>query len=166
MSLEPWLLGGITDLDPLRAGLLYSFRHATRDIAEWTAEVPEEELQMRYGNLASAAFHVRHIAGSVDRLLTYATGHQLSETQLEELRQEEGRPATRSGLLAELETALTKAEATVRSLDPARYGETREIGRRRVPVPLGVLLLHVAEHTQRHVGQLIMTIKVIREEYR
>jgi uncharacterized damage-inducible protein DinB len=102
----------------------------------------------------------------VDRLATYASGSQLSETQLEELRQEEGRPATRSGLLAELAAALSKAETTIRSFDPSAYSEIREIGRRRVPVPLGVLLLHIAEHTQRHVGQLIMTIKVIREEYR
>ena len=166
MSLEHWLQGGINDLDPLRAGVIYSFRHAKRDIAEWIADVPEEELQMQYGNLASVAFHVRHISASVDRLVTYATGNQLSETQLEELRQEEGRAATRSGLLAELETALTKAEATIRSFDLSAYSDIREIGRRRVPVPLGVLLLHIAEHTQRHVGQLIMTVKVIREEYR
>ena len=102
----------------------------------------------------------------MDRLLTYAAGNQLSETQLEALRQEEGRNATRAGLLAELETALSKAESTIRSFDPGAYSDIREIGRKRVPVPLGVLLLHVAEHTQRHVGQLIMTVKVIREDYR
>ena len=166
MSIEAWMKGGITDLDPLRAGVIYSFRHALSDVEEWIATVPEEELQMRYGNLASVAFHVRHIAGSVDRLLTYAAGNQLSETQLEALRQEEGRDATRAGLLTELETALSKAETTIRSFAPGAYSDIREIGRKRVPVPLGVLLLHIAEHTQRHVGQLIMTIKVIREDYR
>lgn len=166
MSVEPWLQGGITDLDPLRAAVVYSFRHALADVEEWISRVSEEDLKMRYGNLASAAFQVRHIAGSVDRLTTYASGQQLSDTQLEELRHEEGRGATRAGLLAELRAALEKAEQTIRSFDPRAYSDVREIGRRRVPVPLGVLLVHIAEHTQRHVGQLIMTIKVMREEYR
>jgi uncharacterized damage-inducible protein DinB len=166
MNMEPWMEGGITDLDPLRAGVLYSFRHASRDVSEWIARVDEEKLQIRYGQLASAASQVRHIAGSVDRLVTYAAGHQLSEAQLQQLRLEEGRPATRAALLEELGSALSSAEARIRSFDPASYSVIREIGRRRVPVPLGVLLVHIAEHTQRHVGQLIMTIKVMREEYR
>ena len=166
MSLEPWMEGGITDVDPIRAAVLYSFRHALRDITEWIARVDEQDLPMRHGRLASAAFQVRHIAGSIDRLITYAAGQQLSETQLEQLRQEEGRPATRATLLEELGAALSSAEARIRSFDPASYSDIREIGRRRVPVPLGVLLVHIAEHTQRHVGQLIMTIKVMREEYR
>jgi hypothetical protein len=166
MSTEPWMRGYLRDLDPIQAAVLYSFRHAQEDIAEWIRRIPEEDLWMRFGNLASAGFHVRHIAGSVDRLVTYATGLQLSEEQMTELKAESSSGGTLLQLLEHLDGTLKKASDTIRSLDPATYREIREIGRKRIPVPLGTLLVHIAEHTQRHVGELIMTVKVINEEYR
>ena len=168
MSAEPWLRGGIDDLDPLRAAVLYSFRHAREDVAEWIARVPEEDLPYDFGSVASIGFHIRHIAGSVDRLMTYAAGGQLSDEQMNVLRAERREPrlSTRAEYIAMLDAAFKKAEATLRTLDPSEYSTIREIGRKRVPVPLGVLLVHIAEHTQRHVGQLIMTVKIEREEYR
>jgi uncharacterized damage-inducible protein DinB len=167
MSAEPWLRGGIDDLDPVRAALLYSFQHAREDIAEWASKVPEADISAQLGRVASLGFHIRHIAGSVDRLMTYAAGGQLSEEQMSALRAEGTYdPLPLSGYLALLDASFAKAEATLRGLDPAQYGDIRDIGRRRVPVPLGVLLVHIAEHTQRHVGQIVMTVKMIREEYR
>ena len=85
MSAEPWLRGGITDLDPLRAAILYSFRHAREDIELWTSRMPEADLCMGFGNVASVGFHVRHIAGSVDRLMTYVQGQQLTDEQIRKL---------------------------------------------------------------------------------
>jgi uncharacterized damage-inducible protein DinB len=38
----------------------------------------------------------------------------------------------------------------------------RFVGRRRLPTTLGGLLVHVAEHTQRHVGQMVTTAKVVK----
>jgi uncharacterized damage-inducible protein DinB len=166
MSTEPWMRGYLKDLDPIQAAVLYSFRHAQEDIGEWLRRIPEEDLWIRFGNLASAGFHVRHIAGSADRLLTYAAGKQLTEAQLEEMKNESERGGSLPELMHFLDDSFRRAEERIRSLDPAAYGDIREIGRKRIPVPLGTLLVHIAEHTQRHVGELIMTVKVINEEYR
>jgi uncharacterized damage-inducible protein DinB len=166
MSAEPWLRGGITDLDPVRAAVLYSFQHAREDIAEWTSRMPEADLCMRFGSVASAGFHIRHIAGSVERLMTYAQGKQLTDEQLQSMREENEGIFSRAELLATLDQSFERAEAVLRSLDPAQYGEIRQIGRRNIPVPLGVLLVHIAEHTQRHVGEIIMTVKIANEAYR
>jgi hypothetical protein len=167
MSLEPWLRGGHHDLDPLQAAVLYSFEHAKADIDQWTSGLSEDQLWMQLGKVGSPGWHVRHIAGSVDRLTTYAAGAQLTEVQLAALERENqpGGP-TKSELLALVQETLTRCAHTLRSLDPSAWHSTREIGRRRVPVPLGVLLVHIAEHTQRHVGELIVTVKLIREDWR
>jgi hypothetical protein len=166
MSTEPWMRGYLKDVDPIQAAVLYSFRHAQEDIGEWIRRIPEELLWMQFGNVAPAGFHVRHIAGSTDRLVTYASGQQLSEDQLGQLRNEKSPGGSLPELLQLLESNFQRAEGIIRSLDPATYGDIREIGRKRIPVPLGTLLVHIAEHTQRHVGELIMTVKVINEEYR
>jgi hypothetical protein len=158
--------GYLNDLDPIQAAVLYSFRHAQEDISDWIGRIPEEFLWVQFGNLASAGFHVRHIAGSVDRLVTYASGHQLSEAQMEDLKNEKNPGGSLTGLLQLLDSNFLRAEGIIRCLDPAAYRDIREIGRKRIQVPLGTLLVHIAEHTQRHVGELIMTVKVINEEYR
>ena len=165
MSAEPWLRGTVTDLDPVRAAVLYSFQHAREDIEAWISRMPEEDLCMGFGNVASVGFHIRHIAGSIDRLVTYAQGSQLSEEQMQSMRTENSGIASRAELMKVLDESFNKAEAVLRSLDPA-YSTIREIGRRKVPVPLGVLLVHIAEHTQRHVGEIIMTVKIATGEYR
>jgi hypothetical protein len=153
--------GDLMELDPLQASVLYSFRHAREDVAKWLERIPEDRLWTGFGAIASAGFQVRHIAGSVDRLITYASGRQLSEEQMDELRKEERTPGgSREDLLRLLDERLTNAESVVRSLDPGTYREVRELGRKRIPVPLGTLLVHIAEHTQRHVGELIITVKL------
>jgi hypothetical protein len=167
MSVEPWLLGGHEDLDPIQAALLYSFQHASADIAQWTALLSEDELWSQYGKVGSPGWHVRHIGGSVDRLTTYAAGEQLSEAQMAALQMEkEPRGPNRAELLASVDETLSRCGDTIRSLDPSTWRTVREIGRKRVPVQLGVLLVHIAEHTQRHVGELIVTVKLVRGDWR
>jgi uncharacterized damage-inducible protein DinB len=164
--MEPWMTGTLTDLHPVQAALLYSLQHARQDIARWTADLPDDSLWLRTGDVAPAAFHIRHIGGSVDRLLTYATGGQLSEAQMQELQAEQRPDAlmSREELFEYFRSKLDTAERTVRELDISDLNAVREIGRKRVPVPLGVLLVHIAEHTQRHVGEAIITLKVAREK--
>lgn len=166
MSTEPWMRGDLRHLDPIQAAVLYSFRHAQEDIAEWLGRMPGDSLWTRVGDLASPGFHVRHIAGSVDRLVTYASGQQLSEAQLAELKAESTPGGTVTELLESLEARLTQAAEVIRSLQPKTYSEIREIGRKKIPVPLGTLLVHIAEHTQRHVGELIVTVKAVNQKSR
>ena len=163
--MEPWMTGTLSHLHPTQAALLYSFEHARQDIAHWTSGLPEEALWLRMGDIAPAAFHIRHIGGSVDRLLTYAAGKQLSEAQMQELyaEQQPGGQTSAAELFEYFTSKLQNAEERVRELDVSDSNAVREIGRKRIPVPLGVLLAHIAEHTQRHVGEAIITLKLARQ---
>ena len=87
--MEPWMTGTITGVHPCIAALLYSFDHARQDLARWTDGLNADQLWHRSGEVAPVAFHILHIAGSIDRLLTYAEGHQLSDEQMRELRSEQ-----------------------------------------------------------------------------
>jgi uncharacterized damage-inducible protein DinB len=106
---------------------------------------------------------LRHIAGSVDRLVTYAQGRQSTASQMRQLEEEKspGGPG-REALLAELERVFRHAEAAVRAIDPSTLREPREVGRKRLPTTVAGLLTHMAEHTARHVGQAISAAKLAR----
>ena len=161
--MEPWLTGKLNDVSPLLAAILYSFEQAREDLRRWTEGLSEEQVWRRTGEIGSVGFHIRHIAGSVDRLITYADGRQLDESQLVELKSEQNNGGlSRDELLALLDEKLSKADTVVRGIDPSSFSTVREIGRKRTPVPLGVLLVHISEHTQRHVGAAIVTSKVVR----
>ena len=110
----------------------------------------------------SVGFHMRHVAGSIDRLLTYLEKKQLSEKQMAALETEKQGGASRETLLAELDSAFRAGEDLVRSIDPSTLAERREVGRKRLPTTVIGLLTHIAEHTQRHVGQAVCTAKLVR----
>lgn len=158
---EPWMSGTLNDVHPVLAALLYSFQHARADLAAWTKDLSAEDLSRSVLGLAPVGFHIRHIAGSVDRLFTYVRGEQLNAAQMSALRDESATGLSRDELLTLLDDALERAASVVRGLDPNCLGEIREIGRQRIPVPLGTLLVHIAEHTQRHVGAAIVTAKAV-----
>lgn len=165
MKTEPWMRENFADLHPVIAGVLHSLQHAREDLHTWTDAVPDELLWQRLGDLGSIGFHIRHLAGSVDRLTTYATGNQLSETQLGELHQEGMSELTRGELWQYVEQCFASASTILRAIEPFALSDTREIGRKRIPVPLGTLLVHIAEHTQRHVGAAIVTAKLASSHF-
>jgi uncharacterized damage-inducible protein DinB len=155
--------GSIEGVSALVAPLLYSFQMAREDLAHYTEGLSDEQLWARPFGLASAGFHILHIAGSTDRLMTYLKGEQLSAPQLAALERESaGAACGREELLARLERVLAAAEATVRALDPGMLAEARAVGRKKLPTTVAGLLTHIAEHTQRHVGQAISAAKLIR----
>lgn len=112
--------------------------------------------------LAPAGFHLRHIAGSVDRLTTYLRGELLNEEQMAALRGEGEMGGGVEELVRGVEEALTASEAVVRGVDPGTYGEFRGVGRKQLPTTVGGLMVHLAEHTQRHLGQFVVTVKAVR----
>ncbi|HYO83895.1 MAG TPA: DinB family protein [Bryobacteraceae bacterium] len=162
MSTEPWLSGSRADLQPVPAALLYCFDHALLDIQKWTDGLSTEQVWTAPGEVGSIGFHLRHIAGSVDRLMTYARGEQLDDQQLTALKNEGAPGATRTELIDVMRSVFESAGRTLQRVDVSTLTQIREIGRKRVPVPLGVLLVHIAEHTQRHVGEVIVTAKLVR----
>jgi uncharacterized damage-inducible protein DinB len=141
--------------------VLYSFQMAREDLEKHTAGLPAERIWATPRGLASVGFHIRHIAGSTNRLMSYLQGRELGPAQWDTLAAEES-PGTfsREQLLAALDQAFRDAEAVIRAMDPATLAEARTVGRKRLPTTVIGLLTHIAEHTQRHVGQAIAAAKV------
>jgi uncharacterized damage-inducible protein DinB len=219
---EPWLRGPIEGAHPLTAPLLYAFQQAREDLAHYTAGLSHDQIWSTPHGFGSVGFHLRHIAGSTERLMTYVQGRQLTPEQLAAIASEheaghkpehgaghkpehaaESKPeheaghkpehaaehaaehkphdgeqkaehkperdaenaaghkpgADRDTLLAELDRVFREAEAVVRRIDPTTLAEPREVGRQRLPTTVIGLLTHIAEHTQRHVGQAIGAAK-------
>lgn len=157
---EPWLRGPIPGVDPLVAPVLYAFQQAREDLAHYTEGLSPAQIWDKPHEFGSVGFHLRHIAGSISRLMTYLQGRELTTEQLAAARSEhEGTGQGREELLAGLDGAFRRAEAVVRSLNPAALSEPRWVGRKRLPTTVAGLLTHIAEHTQRHVGQAISAAK-------
>jgi uncharacterized damage-inducible protein DinB len=159
---EPWTRGPIPDVSPLLAPVLYSFQQAREDLARFTEGLSTEQIWARPHGFGPVGFHLRHIAGSVGRLMTYVEGRQLSPEQLAALSAEMEPGPTRDELLSALGAALDKAEEVLRRIDPATLAEPRGVGRKQLPTTVIGLLTHIAEHTQRHVGEAISAAKLAR----
>ncbi|MEO8737351.1 MAG: DinB family protein [Edaphobacter sp.] len=158
---EPWLRGTLTDVDAVRRGVLHALELAREDVERWCAELSDVELESRPLGLPSVGRQVRHMVRSLDRLLTYAEGRQLSAEQMEALHSEMDGGTSRQALFAEFNAGISSAIARVRKFSPESYGEVRAVGRKALPTTVGGLLVHCADHTQRHVGQLVTTAKVV-----
>jgi len=160
---EPWLRGPLPDVDPVIAPLLYSFQQVREELARHTDHLSAEQIWSRPHGATPLGFHIRHIGGSAERLCTYLEGRQLSPAQLESMSRESEPGATREQLLAELESTFSRCENIARSIDLSTLRDAREVGRQRLPTTVIGLLVHIAEHTQRHLGQAITTAKLLRE---
>ena len=159
---EPWLRGTHTEVDALTRAVLHALELADEDMTKWCASLNDAEFNARPFGLPPIAFHLRHIARSLDRLLSYAEGTQLDATQKAALRTELDEGATRDSVLAEFRTALHTSAARIRAFSPDHYNAPRAVGRAELPTTLGGLLVHCADHTQRHTGQVVTTTKVLR----
>jgi hypothetical protein len=160
-SIEPWLRGSETDVPAVGRAVLHALQLAEEDLRKWCGNLSDASVNVQPAGAAPVAFHIRHLARSVDRLLTYAEGRSLSEDQMARLRTEFDPGATRDELFAELIAALADGAARVRKLAGTNLEEARTVGKKRLPTTVGGLLVHVADHTQRHVGQAITTAKVV-----
>jgi uncharacterized damage-inducible protein DinB len=158
---EPWLRGTLTEISPVPRAVLHALELAKEDLTRWCGNLNDQQLNARPADVAPIAFHMRHIARSVDRLLTYAEGKQLNEEQLTALKDELTPDATRHDLFTELNTTLAKCATRIAQIDPACSGEPRFVGKKQLPTTVGGLLVHIADHTQRHVGQAITTAKIV-----
>ena len=152
---EPWMRGPIAGVHPLLAPVLYSFQMAREDLEKYTAGLSPKAIWATPHGFGSVGFHILHIAGSTSRLVTYLQGKELTEAQLSALAAEASPAAlAREQLLEELNRAFLEAEGVIRATD------ARTVGRKRLPTTVIGLLTHIAEHTQRHVGQAISAAKL------
>jgi uncharacterized damage-inducible protein DinB len=159
---EVWLRGPLLEYPPALMPVAHTLLQAREDVERVTAEATDDELWQRPGVAASAGFHLRHLAGSLDRLMTYARGEQLTEAQHAALLQESIPDATAPMLIAAVLAQIDRALDQLRHTPVETLGATREVGRAKLPSTVLGLLFHAAEHTSRHVGQLITTLKVVR----
>jgi uncharacterized damage-inducible protein DinB len=159
-DVEPWLRGTRSEIDAVRRGVVHALELAAEDIAKWCEQLSEKELEERPLGLPSAGFQMRHIVRSLDRLLTYAEGEQLSERQMKALKSEE-ESAGREATFIEFAKGIEVATDRILKISAKSLGEERFVGRKKLPTSVGGLLVHCADHTQRHVGQAVTTTKVV-----
>lgn len=162
---EVWLRGPIEGVSPLRMPAAHALLGAAEDVARAASDLTVDELWVRPGGAASVGFHLRHVAGSIDRLLTYARGAALTDAQRAFLASEgePGHPPASADALVRLCCETIRAAVDfVRDTRDETLWEARGVGRAQLPSTVGGLLFHVAEHTQRHTGQIITTAKIVR----
>ena len=157
-KVEPWLRGTLTEFGAVRRQVLHAFELASEDVDRWCAPLSADERNMRPFGIAPVGYHLRHIARSLDRLLSYAEGRQLDERQMALLGAE---LAATSDAMEEFQAGLASARMRVIGMAPETFEQVRGVGRGRLPSTVGGLLVHLAEHTQRHVGQAITTAQVV-----
>jgi uncharacterized damage-inducible protein DinB len=158
---EPWLRGTLTDIPAVMRAVLHALELAREDTERFCRDLTSEELHARPFGLAPVAFHLRHIARSIDRLLTYAAGHTLSDEQAAAIKSEMTATSTSEELFSELDQALSNAESRIRAIEVTILEDLRQVGRRQLPTTVAGLLVHIADHTQRHVGQAVTTSKIV-----
>ena len=161
---EVWLRGPLPAVPPLLQPVAHALLQAREEVTELMQQFPAEKLAERPLGLASVGFHLRHLTGVLDRTFTYARGEALSETQLAYLAAE-GQPPTHPGAVGELVQAFAQqveaALTQLKNTPAATLPEWRGVGRAQLPSTVIGLLVHAAEHTTRHVGQLLVTSRIV-----
>lgn len=161
---EVWLRGPLPDVPPLLQPVAHALLQAREELQAALVDFPAELLWQRPAGVASVGFHLRHLTGVLDRLLTYARGEALTGEQLRYLRAEaeETAETTTRELVGAFGARVEAALAQLRATDAATLTEVRGVGRAQLPSTVIGLLTHAAEHTMRHLGQLLVTARVLR----
>lgn len=163
---EVWLRGPIPGIADVLQPAAHAFLQIREEMERSLPALGADAVWTMPAGAASVAFHARHLAGSTDRLLTYARGASLSTEQLASL-QSEGKVTTPAPdgdmLLAEIRVALDRAMDELRDWSSRvdSLQEARAVGRARLLSTVHGLLFHAAEHAQRHAGQIATTIRIL-----
>lgn len=163
-STEWWQRGPIDGVPAVLQPVAHILLQVRESVDELVDGLTEEQWNARPGGVASAAFHVRHIPGVIDRLFTYARGQSLSDEQFAALRRE-GEPMRLADVPNAMDTLHARVDAAVaelRTIDVSTLGDFRPVGRSKLPSTVIGCLVHGAEHSMRHVGQLVVTTRVVK----
>lgn len=161
---EAWQRGPINGVPALLQPVAHALVQANEEAEILLKDLPAGLLWQEPAGLASPAFHLQHMTGVTDRLFTYAKGDRLSEEQLASLAAE-GRPdetITAAILLDGFSRQVQKAIAQLQDTGEQSLTDARGIGRAQIPSTVIGLLFHAAEHTMRHLGQLLVTVNVLK----
>ncbi len=161
---EVWLRGPIAGVPPLLQPAAHALLQAVEEIAIAMESFPDHLLWERPAGCASAGFHLLHIAGVLDRLCTFALAKPLSNRQLAYLKEEGAvHPLTSFDLVQGVKTQVAATIEQLKATPEADLAAARAVGRKGLPSTVQGLLFHAAEHTMRHLGQLMVTVKVVKE---
>lgn len=166
-NLEVWLRGPLSNVPPLLQPAAHALLQAQEEINKLGQNFPSELLWIKPAGLASVGFHMQHLAGVLDRLLTYARRESLLSEQLEYLKQEGKSPfpeCSFNDLLQNLNRQFATAISQIEKTDSSTLLEVRTVGRAQIPSTHLGLIFHAAEHTMRHLGQLLVTIKFLEAD--
>jgi uncharacterized damage-inducible protein DinB len=161
---EVWQRGPIDGLAAPFQPIAHILLQVNESVGEMVEGLTDEQWNARPANVASAAFHVRHIAGVIDRLFTYARGEPLSDEQFAALRRE-SEPVRSPDVPDVIGAVANRVDAAIQQLrmtDVTTLGDFRPVGRSRLPSTVIGCLVHGAEHAMRHVGQLSVTVRVVK----
>lgn len=161
---EWWQRGPVEGVPAVLQPIAHILLQVRDSIGEMVEGLTDEQWNRRPGGVASAAFHVRHVTGVIDRLFTYARGQRLSAEQLAAIPLEGG-PLIASDVAGALEALSQRIDAAVgelKTVDITSLGDYRGVGRAQLPSTVIGCLVHGAEHAMRHVGQLSVTVRVVR----
>ncbi|QNF35918.1 DinB family protein [Adhaeribacter swui] len=165
-QLEVWLRGPLPGIPDLLQPVAHALLQAREEVNALTQNFPDALLWQKLSNLATVGFHLQHLSGVLDRLFTYARGESLDAAQIKALSDESNPdPAifTLSYLTEKFNQQVDFALAQLRTTDSSKLTEVRFVGRAKIPSTMLGLLVHAAEHTQRHVGQLLVTSRLLKD---
>jgi len=158
---EPWLRGTLTQVPAVPRAVLHALELARENVQRSCRSLTDEELNAHPSGLPSVVFHLKHIARSLDRLLTYAEGRMLTDALVAAGKSELDPRSTRDEIFAELNAAWVRSTARILAFDITQLEQPRAVGRKQLPTTLAGLLIHIADHTQRHAGQVVTTTKLL-----
>ena len=163
--LEVWQRGPIKDIPTLLQPVAHALLQAKEELNALMINFPNTLLWIKPAGLASPAFHLQHLSGVLDRVFTYARGEKLNDVQLTQLKAEDDLfipELTAARLLYRFNMQVDIALQQLKTTDEQTLSEIKGVGRKLIPSTVIGLLVHAAEHTMRHIGQLIVTVKVIQ----
>ncbi|WP_299287030.1 DinB family protein [uncultured Mucilaginibacter sp.] len=161
---EVWLRGPLPEFPVLLQPIAFALLQAQEDVNKIMLGFPDDLLYERPGGTASPAFHLQHLSGVLDRMFTYAENLPLKEAQLNWLQSEgkiQEKPFWVEELVANFNQQIETSLQKLQKINAETLTEPRGVGRKQLPSTVFGLLFHAAEHTQRHVGQLLVTVKVL-----
>ncbi len=164
---EYWLCGPLPNTPTLLQPIAHALLQARDEIMEMMIDFPKEKLWLKPLGMASVGFHLQHLTGVLDRLFTYSKGEMLSPGQLTYLSAEgdsNQNNITVEFLLAAFSKQVDAAIGQLNKTNEATLTETRYVGRAKIPSTQMGLLVHAAEHTMRHTGQLLVTVRLLKSQ--
>ncbi len=164
--MEAWLTGPVTNIPGLLQPVAHSLMQSAKEVKAIMANFPQEKLLIKPAGMASVQFHLLHLKGVLQRMLAYADDRQLSDNEFNFLQNETSEELLTVGDL--LEDIINQVELVLNYLkftDHKTLTEERFVGRKKLPSTKIGILFHAAEHTQRHIGQLLVTAAIVKTSF-